>query len=158
MDLKEIKKIIKVVEEAGITAFSLEEKGVKIEVKKEFPQAAFSTGLPHPIMPAMPVSVSQTAPLDAAMQETKTPEEDSNLIAVKSPMVGTFYSSPNPESPAYVKVGDTVKKGDVVCIIEAMKIFNEIETEESGTIEKICVENSAAVEYGQALYYIRANG
>jgi len=147
MDLSNIKKIIKLVENANISALSLEEKGFKIEVKKELSGQVVTTipqqPIPHPPTP------------EPKAKEEPTPKSDPNLTPIKSPMVGTYYASPNPESPPYVKVGDKINKGDTICVIEAMKIFNEIESDVSGIVEQICVDNSAAVEYGQELIYIR---
>ena len=99
-----------------------------------------------------PVAQAASAVSDAPSAPVAT---SSDLIEVKAEMVGTFYSSPNPESPAFVKIGDTIQKGQVVCIIEAMKLFNEIESEESGIVEEICVKDSDAIEYGQVLFRLR---
>ena len=156
MDLKEIKKLIHLVEEANITEFSIESEGTKIDIKKtgKVADQAASIVLPQapPIIaqeaPAMPVAAPQVA---SEQQETK----DENLIAIKAQMVGTFYVSPNPDAPAYVSAGDKITTGQVICIIEAMKLFNEIESDCSGVIEKVCVENGTPVEYGQDLFLIR---
>ncbi|MFA5878597.1 MAG: acetyl-CoA carboxylase biotin carboxyl carrier protein [Candidatus Margulisiibacteriota bacterium] len=152
MDLKKIKSIINMVEDAKISALALEQDGFKIEIKKEFIPAHQSFSIQQPTMHY------QQAPLQeqpVVKVEPVEPVQDKNVVVIKSPMVGTFYTSSNPETPAYVKVGDSVKEGQVVCIIEAMKIFNEIESEFSGIIEKVCVENSTPVEYGQELFLIR---
>jgi acetyl-CoA carboxylase biotin carboxyl carrier protein len=95
------------------------------------------------------------APVAAVAEKPAVEKRDENTVAITSPMVGTFYLTPNPESPAYVKVGEHVNVNHVVCIIEAMKIFNEIESEVSGVVERICVENGTPVEYGQELFIIR---
>ncbi|RAP27168.1 acetyl-CoA carboxylase biotin carboxyl carrier protein [Candidatus Marinamargulisbacteria bacterium SCGC AG-333-B06] len=152
MEYKELKKLVELVENAAITHLSIDENGTKIEIKKEIketnsvvlPQAAVATPIAQP-----PIA----APVE--QQEAAAKPKDKNLIEIKAQMVGTFYHSANPDSPAFVKVGDRIKKGDVICIIEAMKLFNEIESEEDGVIEEICVSNEAAVEYGQTLFLIK---
>lgn len=153
MNLKEIKKLIEMVEEAKVSHVSIETEGMKIEVKKEF-------SISHAIQQPMPLSMPSTAPAqmpapsaDAAPAAKK--DDESGLTPIKAQMVGTFYAAPNPDAQAYVKIGDRVKAGQVICIIEAMKLFNEIESEYSGVIEKICVPNAAPVEYGQTLFLIR---
>jgi len=152
MDLKEIKRLIHLVESSQISHFSIEEEGVKVEIKKDLAGPAQST---HSYVLPQAAPAPAPAPVAAAEAAAATEENDPSLIAVKAQMVGTFYASPNPESPAYVKVGDKISKGSVVCIIEAMKLFNEIEAEISGTIEKICVDNASPVEYGQDLFLVR---
>lgn len=158
MDLKEVKQVIRMVEEANITSLTLESETFKVEIKKEFYGAApvqhIQTVIPQvhtPAAPAVPV-----APAAPAVTAPPAPAgRDAGLVAVKSPMVGTFYASPNPDSPVYVKVGDTIQKGQVVCIIEAMKLFNEIESDVSGTVVEIMLNNSSPVEYGQELFFVR---
>ncbi|MFT7231767.1 MAG: acetyl-CoA carboxylase biotin carboxyl carrier protein, partial [Cyclobacteriaceae bacterium] len=104
---------------------------------------------------ATPAPVLMTSALASApKQETPAPSIESNLLTIKSPMIGTFYDSSNPESPAFVKVGDSVKSGQPVCIIEAMKLFNEIESEISGKIVKILVDNAQPVEFDQPLFLV----
>jgi acetyl-CoA carboxylase biotin carboxyl carrier protein len=156
VDFKTIKRIIDMTEEANISSLAVETEGMKIEVKKEF-SGHFSA---QPLMHHMPSPMHNVAshPAPAAEVKAETPKaEDQNLVAIKSPMVGTFYASQNPESPAFVKIGDQVNSGQIVCIVEAMKIFNEIESEVTGVIEKICVANATPVEYGQELFLVRKN-
>lgn len=151
MDLKEIKRLITIVEEAQISHFSIEEDGIKIEVKKEL-TGGTSVTLPQQVFTQQPQhQQSPVAPITVEAPKVEVPQG----TAVKSQMVGTFYITPSPESPAFVKVGDTVEKGQVLCIIEAMKLFNEIESDISGVVEKICVSNSNPVEFGQPLFIIR---
>ena len=152
MDLKEIKRIIEMVEEANISSLALEHKDLKIEIKKEL--TAPQLPIHQMVMThATPASPQMTTPqVEKPITEV---QPDAKLVSVKSPMVGTFYSATNPELPAFVKIGDKITEGKVICIIEAMKIFNEIETDISGVVEKICVENGATVEYGQELFCIR---
>ncbi|NBV41886.1 acetyl-CoA carboxylase biotin carboxyl carrier protein [bacterium] len=157
MDLKEIKRLIEIVEEAKISHFNIEVENMKIEIKKEFATAyatPTSVVIPAPTM-AAPSPVSVSAPAPAPDKSDKLPKKDDKLVPVKSQMVGTFYSASGPDSPAFVKVGDRVNVGQVLCIIEAMKLFNEIESDIAGTVETICVDNATPVEYGQDLFLIR---
>jgi acetyl-CoA carboxylase biotin carboxyl carrier protein len=159
VDLKEIKRLITIVEEAKISHFSVDVDGMKIEIKKE-------GNNPNPAQMAMqqPILLPQTIPQPVeelqASPKTNTdtpPKTDVTLIDIKSQMVGTFYASSNPDSAAYVKVGDPVSNGQVICIIEAMKLFNEIECETTGVVEEICVKNGDPVEYGQPLFKLRTS-
>ena len=146
-DLKQIEKIIKLVEESQISGLTVESDNLKIDVRKEISAAPQMLVSHH--APALPVSAA-VVPTAAPV-----PKIDDGLVAVKSPMVGTFYASPSPDAEPFVKVGSAIKKGDTVCVIEAMKLFNEIEAELSGVVEKILVENAQGVEYGQELLLIR---
>jgi acetyl-CoA carboxylase biotin carboxyl carrier protein len=147
VDFDLIKKLIKILEEADITALAVEEEGMKIEVRRE-------KGVGQMVMPA-PQQSSQSHGKTSEGGKAGGGEEEEGLSAITSPMVGTFYRAPSPESPAYVDIGDRVTSGKVVCIIEAMKLFNEIEAEVSGTVAKILVENGQPVEYGQKLLLIK---
>ena len=151
MEYKELKKLVELVENAAITHLSIDENGTKIEIKKEI-QETQSVVLPQTVS-APVVQAAAQAPLEQASKEEA--QKNKNLTEIKAQMVGTFYQSANPESPAFVKVGDKIEKGKVICIIEAMKLFNEIEAEEDGVIEEICVPNESAVEYGQTLFLIK---
>ena len=154
MDFKKIKKLVSLVETSDISSLSVEEDNLKVEIKREGPTQIIQSSVPaQPIQSAVPAP--QVAATDAPQPASQESNDTAGLIEIKSPMVGTFYASPNPESPAFVEVGKTIKKGDVVCIIEAMKLFNEIEAEIEGTIEKVCLENSAPVEFGQTLFLVR---
>jgi len=153
-DLKELKKLITLVEDADISELSLEDKdGEKVSIKKggglSVPSSQFSV-VSSPPPPGSPLNIAEPE-----VTEGPSSEATVGLVAVKSPMVGSFYTAPNPDSPDYVKVGDHVNAGDTVCIVEAMKLFNEIETEISGTVVKINVENMSPVEYGQDLMLIK---
>jgi acetyl-CoA carboxylase biotin carboxyl carrier protein len=154
MDLKEIRKVVQLVETAGISSLSIEQDGFKIEVKKEFGLAA-----PQPALAVVSAPAHQPAVVSGEAVAAKNAEApstaDADLVTVKSPMVGTFYETPNPDAGPYVKVGDRIQAGQVICIVEAMKLFNEIESEHSGIIEKRLVENGTPVEYGQELYLVR---
>jgi acetyl-CoA carboxylase biotin carboxyl carrier protein len=154
MDLKEIKKLVNLVETANISKLCIESKGTKIEIKKEL-QSNLQT-----IVQTAPVAIpaAQPAPTTGeipSITKEEPPVLDKNTKPIQSQMVGTFYTSASPDAPAYVKEGDRVKTGQVVCIIEAMKLFNEIVSEHTGTIIKCCVDNTTPVEYGQDLFHIK---
>jgi acetyl-CoA carboxylase biotin carboxyl carrier protein len=148
-DIKELKKLIALVEESKISELSLEDKnGEKVLIKKSNGVEIVASGpVPVPVV----ASASAVAPVSVAPVAVS----DENEVAIKSPMVGTYYASANPDSPPYVKIGDHVKKGDTIGIVEAMKLFNEIESEVSGTVTKILVNNATPVEYGQPLILIQ---
>ncbi|RAP36501.1 acetyl-CoA carboxylase biotin carboxyl carrier protein [Candidatus Marinamargulisbacteria bacterium SCGC AAA071-K20] len=153
MDLSQIKKIIQLVEKAQISHLSVEEDGLKVEVKKELSNVA-SVLIPQ----AQQVVAANPVPVQTAEEPVSSPVDALNgCVEVKTEMVGSFYVSSSPEAEAFVKVGDTIGKGKVICIIEAMKLFNEIESEVDGVIEKVCVENGAPVEFGQTLFHVRPN-
>jgi acetyl-CoA carboxylase biotin carboxyl carrier protein len=152
MDLKEVKRLVELVESANISQLSIDSDGTKIEIKKELS----GVGFVHAPVAVAHAPAPVAAPVAAApVTEKPAASETDHLIAVKAQMVGTFYSSPSPDAPAFVKVGDTIKQGQVVCIIEAMKLFNEIESDQAGTVEKVCLSSGAAVEYGQVLFWLR---
>ena len=157
MDLKNLKKIVEMVENANISHLSIEDDGTKIEVKKELepsPLTTISQTIPA-VQPAAPVSAAAVS-VEPDSNKSDNLEEDPNITVIKSDMVGTFYASPKPEDPPYIKVGDPIKSGDTICIIEAMKLFNEILSEVDGVVEKVLVKNSEPVEYGQALFLVRS--
>ncbi len=145
MDIKEIQELIKFVAKSGVSEVSIDRKDFKITIKA----AGNAPMIVNATMPAAaPVQQLAAAPVAAA------PAEASNLITIKSPMIGTFYRSSSPDKPSFVNVGDEVGTGKVVCIIEAMKLFNEIESEVSGKIVKILVDNASPVEYDQPLFLV----
>ena len=144
MDLDLVKKIIKIAEEADISGLAVEQGGFRVEVKRE-----------KQVMAAVPQPAMIHQPAAAAAPSAKPKEEEEGIMAITAPMVGTFYRSPSPDSAPYVEVGDRVEPGKTVCIIEAMKLFNEIESEIRGEVVKVLVENGQPVEYGQKLYLIR---
>lgn len=147
-DVEYIEKLAKIISDNELTEISLEEGEQAITIRKDLPEV-ISAGVPMP-------AVAPSAPVVQASSEK--PSSDSSAVkkgnAIVSPMVGTFYSKPAPDKEAFVKVGDTVSSGDVVCIIEAMKLMNEIESEFSGKIVEICVHDGEAVEYGQPIMYV----
>lgn len=165
LKIHEIREIIKLIDQSGITHFELDNEGAKLKIKKEpVVQAVQTTVVSEPvsITPVAPVVHEQPKETPAPtvvnqepVKEVTTIEVEENLHKITSPMVGTFYAAPNPEAKPFVSVGDKVDKNTVVCIIEAMKLFNEIEAEVKGTIVKILVENGQLVEYGQPLFLVK---
>ena len=158
MEIKEIQDLIKFVAKAGVSEVSIEQEDFKITIKTGKEQTVINTTLPPPsaaVPQAQPAPVPE-APKPAAEKAGTAPEaaESQNLVTVKSPMIGTFYRSASPDNPAFVNVGDEIKPGQVVCIIEAMKLFNEIEAEVSGRIVKILAEDASPVEYDQPLFLV----
>lgn len=157
MDLKEIQNLIKFVAKSGASEVKLEMDDVKITIKTgaEPPRAEANYMQQVPMPAATHQSPAAQQPPSATPQADKKPEkEDSRYITVKSPMIGTFYKKPSPDKPAFAEVGRSIKKGDVLCVIEAMKLFNEIEAEISGKIVEVLVEDSSPVEFDQPLFII----
>ena len=138
IDLTKIKDLIKLMEDHELTAFELEDSGFKVRLEKG--------GTPEQVIAAAPpVAIEEKAPEKIVAEETEE---------ISAPMVGTFYKSPSPDADAFVKVGDSVDEGTVVCIIEAMKVMNQIKAEKSGVIQRILVEDASPVEFGQGLFVI----
>lgn len=154
MNLEEIKQLIDLANESGVAELEVQRGENRVRIRRVAP-AGQDYVLPAESRSAMGVASSQGS--GAAAPVEKTPAEDPNLIVVKSPIVGTFYESPSPESGPFVSVGDTVKPGQVLCIIESMKLMNEIECEYSGVIVSRFVENAQPVEYGEPLMAIRSH-
>jgi len=154
MDLKYVKQLLELIEKSTVNEIEVEEKGQKIRITKSAPQnvvagSPFQMAAPQMQFAApAPAPVAAPAPAAAASAATKKYHE------IKSPIVGTFYASPSPEAAPYAEVGSKVKQGSVLCIVEAMKLMNEIESDIAGTIVKINVENGKPVEYGQVLFLI----
>ena len=155
MDYNLIKKLVKVIEQSDVTELSVQEGDLKIKISKNGKQQVVNTVVSQP-MGAQPIYAPQSTLEVAASTEPAKVEEtsNSNLHEVLSPIVGTFYRSPSPDADAYFQVGDTVSEGSVMCIVEAMKLMNEIESDVSGKIVKILVENATAVEYNQPLFLV----
>ena len=147
MDVKKIKQIIKLLKDNGLEEIEVEEKDSRIRVKSAVAGAIVS------LAPA-PAQAPVETPLAEAQPSSSEKKAESKYKVVKSPMVGTFYRSPSPEADLYVEEGQTVKKGQTLCIVEAMKLMNEIESEFKGKIVSILVENGQPVEYGEALFEI----
>ena len=153
MDLKEIQTLIKFISSSKVDEVAIEQKDFKIRIKRNA-QTATAT-VPKPVaIKEVPVPVIQEAAKPVVKEATSPAPEDSKTEEIKSPMIGTFYRKSSPDKPVFVEVGDVIKKGQVICIIEAMKLFNEIESEVSGKIVKVLVDDSQPVEYGQQLFII----
>ena len=157
MDLKEIQALIKFVSKSGAQEVSLETEDFKINIKTASDTSEQPTIIqavaPQAAMPVAAAPATPAAPV--APEVTPASENDSgNYIEVKSPMIGTLYRSPSPDQDAFVKVGSEIKPGDVLCIVEAMKLFNEIESEVSGKIVKVLVDDQSPIEYDQPLFLV----
>jgi acetyl-CoA carboxylase biotin carboxyl carrier protein len=168
MQFKEIQDLLKLVNKSNLTEVEIEQKDFKIKIKRKSPESnvIYTTQqspatMPVPsAMPAAPQDAQADTP-SARQEPAPAPASEgssANLVEFKSPMIGTFYRSSSPDQPPFTKVGDTVQKGDVLCIIEAMKLFNEIESEIDGKIVKIMVEDAQPVEYDQVLFLIDPKG
>ena len=177
MKIQEIQDLIKLVSRSGVTEVEIEQKDFKLSIKSEAKKkkgadaeaTVIQAALPMmPQLPNVPMPIPAAAPAPApaaaapaAPTAATTPdapagpaEDDSKYITIKSPMIGTFYRSPSPDKDPYLNIGDSVKPGKVICIVEAMKLFNEIESEVSGTVVKILADDSSPVEYDQPLFLI----
>ncbi|KPW62973.1 Acetyl-CoA carboxylase, biotin carboxyl carrier protein [Pseudomonas caricapapayae] len=150
MDIRKVKKLIELLEESGIDELEIREGEESVRISRHSKTPAQPYYAPAPV--AAPVAAPAPAAAPAAAEAPSAPKL--NGFVVKSPMVGTFYRTPAPTSPAFVEVGQTVKKGDTICIVEAMKMMNHITAEASGVIESILVENGQPVEYDQPLFTI----
>ena len=156
MDLRKLKKLIDLVEESGIAEIEVTEGEEKVRITRTVAAPAAPAHTVYAAAPA-PAPVQSAAPAAAPVAAASAPAAPAARdlsAAQKSPMVGTFYRAPSPSSPAFVEVGQTVKAGDTLCIIEAMKLMNEIEAETSGVVKEILVENGTPVEYGEPLFII----
>ncbi|MCG2459300.1 acetyl-CoA carboxylase biotin carboxyl carrier protein [Flavobacteriaceae bacterium F89] len=156
MDIKEIQSLIKFVAKSGASEVKLETDDIKITIRT----GASGSGHETTYVQQLPVAQAPVAPVvPAEVPANQTPpappsEENSKYITIKSPIIGTFYRKPAPDKPLFVEVGDTINKGDVLCVIEAMKLFNDIESEVSGKIVKILAEDSSPVEFDQPLFLV----
>lgn len=172
MDFSQIQEIIRMVSKHKISEFTLKEGEFKLTIRTQVPHDNAQTSVvvpmqqpmvtmspvvqPAPVAVAVPSAAETSAPTSEKASPAAAPEAEnlSKLVPVKSPMVGTFYRSASPDKPAFVKIGDTIDVGQTVCIIEAMKLFNEIESDVKGKIVKILVEDGRPVEYDQALFLV----
>ncbi|HUV14800.1 MAG TPA: acetyl-CoA carboxylase biotin carboxyl carrier protein [Acidobacteriota bacterium] len=149
MDIKEIKELLELIQTSGIEEFEMEESGVRLHIRNK----------PHQPMPTPVLAPGQTLVVTPEAQQTSPPveaeEEDDGLFVFTAPIVGTFYITPKPDAEPFVQVGDKVSKSTILCIIEAMKIFNQIESDVTGEIVEVLVENGQPVEFGEALFKIR---
>lgn len=166
IDIRKLKELIKLMVENDLTEINLQDQQETVAVKRGgLPGAGGGGAVGQPVVYQAPVAapsaVTSAAPAPAAKAEAAAAasgaakDADAGLVAINSPMVGTFYASANPESPAFVKVGQAVGADTTVCLVEAMKVFNEIKAETSGTIERVLVQSGQAVEYGQKMFLVR---
>jgi acetyl-CoA carboxylase biotin carboxyl carrier protein len=156
MKLNEIQELIKFVAKQKVTEVEIEHKDFKIIIKSE-KEVGPTTVIQAPmaVAPVATAPIPVAAPVTtAATEKAPAAEDNSNLITIKSPMIGTFYRSSSPEAGSFVNVGDIIKEGDVICIVEAMKLFNEIEAEVSGKIVKVLVDDASPIEFDQPLFLI----
>ncbi|HEX7905603.1 MAG TPA: acetyl-CoA carboxylase biotin carboxyl carrier protein [Chitinophagaceae bacterium] len=159
MDFKQIQELIKMINKSNIGELTIEQKDFRVTIKQKEEQVTHVMSAPAPAAPVYapaPASVAVAASAAANTEKSKTSAEApaSNLITIKSPMIGTFYRKSSPDKPNLVEVGADVAPGNVVCIIEAMKLFNEIESEVKGKIVKVLVEDASPVEYDQPLFLV----
>ena len=165
IDLEFLRGLIGAVDESGIDSLEISRGGTRIRISKTPPPAPVSAAAPAPLAapehlhmpPVHEVGIQRPAAAGSGGGEAAAPAAPApagNLVEIKSPMVGTFYRAPAPEAPSYVELGSRVAKGQTLCILEAMKLMNELESDVAGTVREICVENGEPVEYGQVLFRI----
>jgi acetyl-CoA carboxylase biotin carboxyl carrier protein len=151
MDIKQIQDLIKFVHKSGVNEVSIEENDFKITIKTNQTPTLVSASIPAAVPVAAASATVAAAPAAAAAPAVS---ESDNYLTIKSPMIGTFYRSASPDKPSFVNVGDEIKAGQVLCVVEAMKLFNEIEAEISGRIVKVLVDNASPIEYDQPLFVV----
>ena len=156
MDLKDIQELIKFVAKSGANEVDLEIDNVKISIKSPAKKKRGEVDEVTTIIQQAPAQVVAASPVAAPVAKTAAPaaDDESNYITIKASMIGTFYRSASPENPPFAGVGDTIKEGDTICIIEAMKLFNEIESEVSGKIVKVLVDDASPIEFDQPLFLV----
>ncbi len=152
MNIKEIKEMLQLMAEHSLSEIEIEKDGLKIKLKKSIGGRIVAEEMPgmQPVMVPVPRAAEKTAASAAPV-----PQDAANIYIVKSPMVGTFYASPGPDQPAYVAIGKRIKDGDVLCIVEAMKLMNEIKSEVTGTVVELLVKNGQPVEFDQPLFKVQ---
>jgi acetyl-CoA carboxylase biotin carboxyl carrier protein len=150
MDIKEIQELIKFVAKSGVSEVSIDRKDFKITIKAQ----GNAPAVVNMQAAAMPMAAAPAPVAAAPAPAAPVASENANLITIKSPMIGTFYRSASPDKPAFVNVGDKIGPGNVLCVIEAMKLFNEIESEVSGKIVKILIDDASPIEYDQPLFLV----
>ena len=157
MDLKQIHDLIKIINKSNIGEISIEDKDGKVTIKQKEEPVVTVTAAPQQVYNVAPSAAPvQVAPSATAQVVEAAPKPD-NLITIKSPMIGTFYRRPSPDKPNFAEIGTEIVAGKTICIIEAMKLFNEIEAEINGTVVKILVEDNSPVEYDQPLFLVEPN-
>lgn len=159
MDFKQIQELIRMINKSNIGEVTIEEKGFKVTIRQkqdQVQQVIAAPAVPAYTASSAPAPVAAASAPQASSADKPKPAEaaTANTITIKSPMIGTFYRSPSPDKPSFINVGDEIAPGKVVCIIEAMKLFNEIESEVSGRIVKVLVEDASPVEYDQPLFLV----
>ena len=154
MKLKEIQNLIKFVARSGASEVSLEMEDVKITIKTSDSSTPIVVQEPIVVPQQQVIASIPSTPQVVESTPESSSEEDSNLITIKSPIIGTFYRKPSPDKPSFVEVGDVISEGSVLCVIEAMKLFNDIESEVSGKIVKILVDDTSPVEFDQPLFIV----
>ena len=164
MNLEDIQELIKFVAKSGATEVDLEIDNIKISIKSPAKKRRGEVNVPSTMIHQAPAQIITQAPVSAPAdtppietitdKESKNEEDNPNYITIKSSMIGTFYRSSSPENPSFVNIGDSIKEGDTICIIEAMKLFNEIESEVSGTIIKVLVDDATPIEFDQPLFLV----
>lgn len=159
MKTSEIRDLIDFISKTGLNEVNIETKELKLSIKREPDQKVFKSSMVAPMASAPqaytpPAATAATTSAPAQVQPKAEKAEGAKTLEIKSPMIGTFYRSASPDNPPFASVGDKITKGQTVCIIEAMKLFNEIESEVSGTIVKVMIENSSPVEYDQVLFVV----
>jgi acetyl-CoA carboxylase biotin carboxyl carrier protein len=155
MDLKQIHELIKIVNKSNIGEISIEDKDGKVTIKQKEEQVVTVAAAPQQVYNVAPQQAAPIQPVVAP--QTQATPVPTNTITIKSPMIGTFYRKASPDKPSFAEVGTEIAPGKVVCIIEAMKLFNEIESEVKGTIVKVLVEDASPVEYDQPLFLVEPN-
>jgi acetyl-CoA carboxylase biotin carboxyl carrier protein len=155
LDLKAIKQVVEMMKRSEISEFEIEEKDFKLRLSRKNGETQIIQAAAPLVAAPAPVAVAAPAGAPAAAAAAAAPVEEKGISIVKSPMVGTFYTAASPESPVFAKVGTKVGADSTVCIIEAMKVMNEIQAEISGTITEVLIENGEAVEYGQPLFKVK---
>ncbi|MGB1102365.1 MAG: acetyl-CoA carboxylase biotin carboxyl carrier protein [Crocinitomicaceae bacterium] len=155
MDSKEIQSLIKFVSKSGVNEVSIEQGDFKITIKTDHGPQEQQYIVQAPAIQQAPVQMPPAAAAPAAApQAAPAADDNANLVEIKSPMIGTFYRKPSPDKDPFVNVGDTIAVGDVICVVEAMKLFNEIESEVAGKIVKVLVDDTSPIEYDQPLFLV----
>lgn len=153
IDIRKLKELVKLMVENELSELDLRDQSETVTIKRGSDQEPVIYQAPAAAAPAAAPAAS--APAASAENAAPADQSDAGLIPIESPMVGTYYAKPNPDSPVFASVGDSIGADSVVCLIEAMKVFNEIKAEQTGTIAKICVKDGDAVEFGQTLFMIK---
>jgi len=154
IDIRKLKELVRLMTASDLTELDLRDKDEQVTIRRASPQVAPQVIHAAPVIHQAPVAAPAAAPAPSAAPAA-APASDEGLVAIESPMVGTYYASPSPDKPPFVSVGGQVGPNSVVCLVEAMKIFNEIKAERSGTIVKALVQSGQAVEFGQPLFMIK---